>query len=123
MRLYRILFVAGAILSVSMARAETIYRVGGDVKAPKKIADCPVEVPADVRGKKIKQPFFIYDAVITKSGDVRSVQLVSGPHGDPYDSIDRSFRKQIKCWRFQPATFHGKPVTAHYNLTASLEVR
>jgi hypothetical protein len=126
--MHRVLLIAVAVIAASANVAaialshETIYRVGGDVKAPVKLSDCEVRFPRFVRGKKIVQPFFIYDLVITKTGRVESIALVEGPHGDPYDAIERTFRKQIKCSRFRPATFHGTPVAVHYKISASADV-
>ena len=126
MRILRHLFVvavlAAELRNVGVA-AEPVYTVGGQVKVPVKIKDCRAHFPPDVRGKRIAQPFFLYECVISKSGSIEQLRLVKGPHGDLYDSIERSFRKSIECWRFRPGTLNGRAVAVRFHITASAEVR
>ncbi len=123
--------LTGALCSLMMASAhadqraktETIYAVGGVVKAPVMIKRCEPVFPESLRGRKLKQPFFVYEAVISARGEVRSVKLVNGRSDGPYASIDRAFRKAILCAKFRPATRHGIAVACKFNLTSTLEVR
>ena len=103
--------------------SEKIYLVGGEVAAPVKIKDCRLLLPPDLRARRIVQPFFFYEAVISKRGHVESLRLIKGPHGDPYDRIENLFRKQILCSQFRAATLRGHPVAVRFNISATAEVR
>ncbi len=103
---------------------ERILAVGGEVKAPVKIKNCEPQFPARLNKRRITQPFFIYEVVISDKGEVISVRQAKDRHlGEPYATMDHAFRKAILCWRFRPATLHGQPVACRYTISATAEVR
>jgi hypothetical protein len=102
----------------------TIYRVGGEVTRPVRIEKCEPKLPEYLKKKRITQPVFIYEALISSSGVVESIRSVkTKPLGEPYATMERAFREAILCSRFRPATLRGKPVACRYMLTTSVEVR
>ena len=90
------------------------YRVGGEVKAPVVISRVEPEF-GDVRSWH----FMIFEAVITKDGEVRSIRSMKGPD----DEATRRAMAAIKQWRFKPGTRNGVPVDVIFNLTLNIEVR
>jgi hypothetical protein len=110
--------------AATSAAVEPVYEVGRDVKAPVRIKSCDPVIPKWVQKQRITQPMFIYEAVISSRGEVRSVRLTNPePAKEPYVTIEHAFHEAIKCWRFRAAIRKGKPVACRYMLTATVEVR
>jgi len=89
-------------------------RVGGDVKPPiamHRVEPKLGEVPHH-------QFFYIFEAVITKNGDVRDVRALKGN-----DETSRNIAAALRQWKFKPGTLHGKPVDVIYTLTVNLHPR
>jgi outer membrane biosynthesis protein TonB len=48
----------------------------------------------------------VFEVDVLPSGEVASVRIISGPE-EFYDTVIKTVKKR---WRFEPATFGGKPV-------------
>ena len=104
--------------------AAGIYRVGGDVMQPVELSRVQPQIPERYRHVRITQPFYVFEAVITASGDIGRIRLLRGrTDEEPYIAYERAFRESIAQWRYRPATLHGKPVPVWLTITGTLEVR
>ena len=80
----------------------TVYRVGGDVTAPRPLST-PLPTPP---ARTDKQRRVVVSFVVTPDGAVRDVKIIK--HFQP--DFDRATIKTVATWRFEPATRGGKPV-------------
>jgi protein TonB len=87
-------------------------RVGGDVTRPEKISGDPLKYPEMARKARL-QGDVIVEVIIDELGRVSSPRILQGlPMG-----LDRAALNAIATWRFEPATFRGRPVKVFYTLT------
>ncbi len=92
--------------------------VGGDVRAPEKIA-APQPQYTEIARKARIQGVVIVQAIIDKDGNVTNVKVLKGlPMG-----LEEAAVEAIKQWRFKPATLNGRPVTVYYNLTVNFKLQ
>jgi TonB family protein len=93
-------------------------RVGGDVKAPKKIV-FPSPQYTEIARKARITGVVIVEAIIDKQGSVTNVKVLKGlPMG-----LDQAAAEAVKRWKFEPATLNGKPVAVIYNLTVNFQLQ
>ena len=86
-------------------------RVGGDVLPPVKRHAPPPRYPEIARAARIQGTVQL-EAVIDATGAVTELRLVKGlPLG-----LDQAALDAVRRWRFEPATYNGKPVAVLYNL-------
>jgi protein TonB len=52
------------------------------------------------------------DALIDQSGQVKSMQVLSGP-----PSFHKAAMNALKQYRYEPARQHGNPISAHLTVT------
>ena len=98
---------------------ETPLRVGGEVVAPVLIHKVEPTLPEPEKGTVRKRPFMLFELVIDRSGAVTSVRTLKAND----ETLLQYVVPAIKQWKYRPATLHGKPVTALYNISFSYEVR
>jgi TonB family protein len=81
-----------------------------------KISGKDIEFPQSAKEKRI-QGTVMLDMIITKTGSVTDLQVVSGPRELRQAAVDG-----VKTWRFQPFTLNGTPVDARVsrNVTFSM---
>jgi TonB family protein len=93
-------------------------QVGGDVKAPVKLA-APQPQYTEIARKARIQGIVIVQAIIDKQGNVTNVKILKSlPMGLAEAAADA-----IKKWKFKPATLNGKPVAVYYNLTVNFTLQ
>lgn len=111
------LIARARVPSSSAAEAsETIFQVGGDVKAPVVTHRAMPDV-SDLPGRiKITGPL-ILSAVVNRDGRVISVKIVRDGTSPP---VGPRYAEAIRNWRFQPGTLHGRPVVVELMLTVSI---
>ncbi len=81
----------------------SIYRVGGDVRAPR-----PVSAPLPMPPTKIDKPHtVVLSFIVTAEGTVRDVTVVK--HFRP--EFDKAAVDAAATWKFEPATKAGMPVS------------
>ncbi|HEY2091903.1 MAG TPA: energy transducer TonB [Thermoanaerobaculia bacterium] len=93
-----------------------LTRSGGKVVAPKVRRKVEPTYPVGLRGvgKASGNVFVIVEAVITKTGCIRSVRLMAQ---SPFAELNSSAVFAVSQWTFYPATLDGRPVDVLYNLT------
>ena len=78
--------------------------VAPGVMAARLISGTPPQYPAGVNPKKNKGPV-ILQVVISKTGTVESVSVVSGP-----PPLQQAAMDAVRAWRYQPYLLNGMPV-------------
>ncbi len=99
--------VLAFVLAMSFAGATTpeVYKIGGDVSAPRLINKTEPDYTPEAKQAKI-QGTVLLSVVIGKNGVVQNVQVTRSL--DP--GLDVKAMEAIRKWRFAPATRKGKPV-------------
>jgi TonB family protein len=92
-------------LSDSEAQAQAIYRVGGDVRAPKPTFKPDPPYTKEARKDKIQGKVDL-SLVVDAEGNVAEARVVKAL--DP--GLDQNALRTIRTWKFEPATRNGKPV-------------
>jgi len=89
-----------------------------DVTPPSRVSGSSLRYTEAARQQRI-QGLVILQSVISQLGDVLCVRpLVGLPLGLSQVAIDA-----VGGWKFEPATFEGKPVPVLYNLTVNFKLR
>jgi TonB family protein len=89
--------------------------VGGDVKPAELLKSVQPEYPLIAKSQHIAGRVSI-DALIDASGNVASVNVISGP-----PLLHRAAMDAVKQWKYKPAMLDGEPTTMH--LTVTVEFR
>ncbi len=87
-------------------------RVGGDVLPPVKRHAPPPRYPEIARAARIEGIVYL-EAVIDATGQVTRIEVIQGLRL----GLDEAAVDAVSRWRFDPATYNGKPVPVIYNLT------
>jgi len=99
----------------------TVYRVGGPITAPVVLKRAEPYFPESARrsmggGRNV---LVIVEAVITKTGCVRSVRLLAQ---SPFPALNGAAVLALTKWKFAPGRLDGKLVDVHFNLTINFKV-
>lgn len=93
-----------------------IVRVGGQIRAPKKIQHVPPVYPALAQAARL-QAIVILEAHVNTSGRVQSTKVL---RGQPL--FDEAATEAVRQWRYMPLLLNGQPteflltVTVQFNL-------
>ncbi len=109
-----VLIVSGALLSAS--DREEIYKVGGDVSAPKLVHKEQPKYPKQAKKARITGTV-VLSAVLNSKGVPESIQVVRSVDPD----LDVEAARAASNWRFKPAEKYGKPVAV--NITMEITFR
>jgi TonB family protein len=105
--------IAGTALAQE-APAGTVYRVGGEVSRPEKVAGDPPAYTEMARKARV-QGVVIVEAVIDEQGNVAATKVLKGlPMGLDQEAVD-----SLRTWKFKPAALRGKAVPVYYVLTVN----
>ena len=111
-----LLFVM-ALSAVFPAAAEDVYRVGGDVSAPKLIHK--VEPRYTKRAKKAKlKGEVVLSAVLSSSGKPEKIEVVKSLDAD----LDAEAVKAASQWQFKPAEKKGEPVAVRIKIQVNFRL-
>jgi protein TonB len=92
-------------------------RVGGNVREPKIVDLVQPQYPSDARKAHI-EGVVVLEAVVTETGRVEKVKVISGPQQLVAAAIDA-----VRKWRYEPTVLNGQPVpvilTARINFALS----
>ena len=93
------------------------YRVGGNIRPPKKIKDSPPEYPAIAQQARV-QGVVILEARIDEQGNVTDARpLRSIP------LLDQGAIDAVKQWQYEPALRNGVPVPVLMTVTVNFSLR
>jgi protein TonB len=96
----------------------TPMRVGGNVTEPIEIHRVKPEYPEAARRARM-QGVVILEAIITKYGDVESVRVLRGIN----PLLDNAAMRAVMQWKYQPATFHGRPIPVYLTATVTFSLQ
>jgi TonB family protein len=99
------------------AVADEIYKVGGDVTAPKLIHKEEPKYTKRAKKAKLKGTVSLI-AVINSDGIPENIQVVKSLHPD----LDAEAVKAVSNWRFKPAEKSGQPVAVHVNIEVNFRL-
>ncbi len=88
------------------AHAEAVYKIGGDVLAPKVIKKSEPQYTKRARHDKIQGNVLI-DLIIGANGRPKNIRIQKSLAPD----LDKQGARSVSSWRFDPATRSGKPVS------------
>jgi TonB family protein len=91
-----------------------LLRTGGAVKAPRVARRVDPVFPESARRDMKGSMLVVAEAIITKTGCVREVRLVSQ---SPYPELNAAALLALAKWKFKPATLDGQPVDVIFNLS------
>ncbi len=99
-------------------QGEEPMRVGGEVKEPREISRVQPQYPEAARKARL-QGIVILEAIITKSGAVDSVRVLRGLN----PLLDTAAMQAVNRWRYEPATFNGRPVPVYLTVTVTFKLQ
>jgi len=109
-----LLLIAGALFP---ARAETVYRIGGDVSAPKIVSKVGPGYTKKAKQDKV-QGTVLLDLIVGADGAARKIQVIRS-----LDSgLDKQAIKAVSHWRFEPAKKAGKPVAVQAHVEVNFRL-
>ena len=97
---------------------EEPMRIGGEVKEPKEVSRVQPQYPEAARKARL-QGIVILEAIITKSGSVDSVRVLRGLN----PLLDTAAMQAVSRWRYEPATFNGRPVPVYLTVTVTFKLQ
>ena len=87
-------------------QAPAPVRVGGNIRAPRKLADVHPVYPDSMRAAA-REGVVSIDAIIGEDGSVTSVRVLSG---DVHPDFAISAADAVRQWKFSPTLLNGRPV-------------
>jgi TonB family protein len=99
------------------AAPETVYRIGGSVKPPRRIYT-PAAEYTDKARKERKQGVVVIRMVVGADGLPRDIKVDRSLSPD----LDESATDAVRKWKFSPATKDGEPVAVQVNVEVSFHL-
>ncbi len=91
-------------------------RVGGNIKAPRKIKDVSPTYP-DIAKQARVQGIVILEAIIDPSGNVTNVRVLRS-----IPLLDKSAISAVKQWKYEPTMLNGVPVPIVMTVTVNFSL-
>ncbi len=96
-----------------------VYRIGGDVHAPRLVRKVEPAIPPSVRAKRVEAGMVIVEAIIMEDGTVGYPRILTSYEPD----VDAEVLRAVKEWRYQPATQNGRPVRVYLTISSLVHAR
>lgn len=107
----------GCLLIPASASQQKIYKIGGDVSAPKVLYTTePAYAPQPKRDKI--QGSVVLGLVINTHGRAQNIHVIRSLNAD----LDKNAMKAVAKWKFQPATKDGKSVPVMANIEVNFRL-
>jgi TonB family protein len=106
----------GPITGTSVAVNRRL-KVGGSVRAPKKVVDVKPEYPADARAAKI-EGVVILGIVIGEDGSVIGTTVLRS-----IPALDQAAVDAVRQWEFEPTVLNGEPVEIEMAVTINFTLQ
>jgi periplasmic protein TonB len=97
--------------------SEHVVRIGGNIRAPQKIADVAPSYPPIARASHV-EGVVILEAVIGEDGSVRDVRILRS-----IPLLDAAASEAVRQWRFSPTLLNGEPVSVMMTVTVAFRLR
>jgi protein TonB len=92
-------------------------RVGGDIKAPRKINAAKPVYPEIARQARV-QGVVILEAIIDPQGNVTNVRVLRS-----IALLDRAAMEAVRQWKYEPTLLNGMPVPIIMTVTVAFDLR
>ena len=89
------------------------FRIGGDIKEPKKIRNVPPVYPLEAQAAKV-QGIVIIEAIIDRDGYVRDAKILRS-----VAMLDDAAIQAVRQWQFTPTLLAGAPVEVVMTVTVN----
>ncbi len=99
------------------AAPRAVYRIGGDVKAPRQLY-APMPEYSDKGRKERKQGFVVIKMIVGDDGLPRDIKVDHSLSPD----LDQSAVNCVKKWKFSPANKEGEPVAVEMTVEVSFHL-
>jgi TonB family protein len=96
---------------------QNVYRIGGSIRPPRKIADVPPNYPEAAQEAKV-QGVVIVEARIDESGAVTDTRLLRS-----VPLLDQAALDAVKQWKYEPTMLNGVPVPVVMTVTVNFTLR
>jgi TonB family protein len=106
-----------APLSAASGAANRRLRVGGPIKAPRRLVDVKPVYPADARAAGI-EGVVVLDIVIGEDGSVIEARVLRS-----IPELDQAAIDAVNQWQFEPTLLNGEPVELEMNVTVNFTLR
>lgn len=107
----------GCLLIPASASQQKVYKIGGDVSAPKVLYSTePSYAPQPKRDKV--QGTVLLGVVINTHGRAQNIHVIRSLNAD----LDKNAMKAVAKWKFQPATKDGKSVPVMANIEVNFRL-
>jgi TonB family protein len=115
--------VLASVMAVALTAQEEkkptdeVYKVGGDVTAPKLLNRVEPSYPQAARDERI-EGVVILEAVITASGNVADVKVLKSVN----PLVDVAAANAVRQWIYRPATRNGDAVAVYLTVTVTFNL-
>jgi TonB family protein len=95
-----------------------VYKIGGDVSAPRLISKVEPQYTDEAKQAKISGTVLL-SAVVEAAGNPDNLQVVTGL--DP--GLDKNAIYAVSQWRFEPATKNNQPVPVQVEIKVNFRLK
>jgi TonB family protein len=96
---------------------EPVYRVGGDIKEPRRLKYVDPVYPAVARTAGVSG-YVIVEAIIGKDGGVSDAKVVKST-----PLLDEAALNAVRQWKYEPSTMNGAPIQVVMSVTVIFSTR
>ena len=107
----------GCLLIPASAAQQKIYKIGGDVSAPKVLYKTEPQYAPQPKRDKV-QGSVLLGVVINTHGRAENIRVIRSLNAD----LDKNAMKAVAKWKFQPATKDGKSVPVMDNIEVNFRL-
>ena len=102
----------------AIASNQQVYKIGGEVSAPRIVSKVEPSYSKSAKDKKIMGSVLL-EVVIDQSGMPRDIQVKRGLE----EGLDANAIAAVTQWRFSPARKAGKAVACHANIEVNFRLQ
>lgn len=93
------------------------FRVGGDIKEPRKIRNVPPTYPEVALNARV-EGYVILEALVGKDGRVQDVKVLK-----PHPLFEAAAIEAVRQWQYEPSTLNGVPIAVLMNVTVQFNLK
>ncbi len=94
------------------------------MSAPRLLHKVDAPLPEKCRESRFDGGPYIFEAIITKDGDVKDLRTLRRPKfSPPCPEWEAAYHHAIASWHYDPGKFHGKPVPVYLTVTVTIDPR
>ncbi len=112
------IMLLGCLLIPATADQQKIYKIGGDVMAPKVLYKIEPDYAPQPKRDKV-QGAVLLGLIISADGQPQEVQVIRSLNSD----LDKNAVKAVSQWKFRPATKDGNPVPVEAKIEVNFRLK